>query len=91
MRSFTLLCTAALSVLYLKKKLYKHNYTGIALNLVGLALISFADIMNSYHATGTQDEVAQEVKEAWWGLGLITIGQIVVSFQVILEEKFMTG
>lgn len=89
MRSFTLLCTATLSVFYLKKKLHAHNYTGIFLNVVGLGVISFADVMNSSSHQGTADEKAKLVRDAWLGLIFITLGQIVISIQVVLEESFM--
>lgn len=41
------LMTAAFSVIFLKRKLYKHHYLGMFLNILGLSLMGVLTLMSN--------------------------------------------
>lgn len=43
----SLIVTAAFSVIFLKKILYRHNYLGLFMNILGLIIIGVSALMNT--------------------------------------------
>lgn len=61
------------------------------MNVVGLVCIAYAHLSNSASQGSNEEEANKNLSLAMLGLGLIAFGQIFISFQVIIEEKFLTG
>lgn len=80
--------TAAFSVIFLKNKLYRHNYLALCIVIIGLTLVGLSSLLMD---SGKPERCKEEVKESYWGIILVVIAQIFSATQFIVEEKFMKG
>lgn len=47
MRGFVIICTAGLTITFLKRKLIAHHYTGVLLVIIGIFLVGMATFLES--------------------------------------------
>lgn len=89
MRSATIVITAMLTVVFLKKKLLPYHWFGIAIVIVGLSCVGGAAILDADDGSGTVDGSASSTV----GVGIVVIlfGQVAGSFQGVFEEYLMQG
>ncbi len=76
-----LLFSAALSVLFLNKKMHRSNWVGVGLCVVALTLVGVSSVM----AIEAQPVVVSSW-EALFGIAVVILGQIVCASQYVLEE-----
>ena len=86
MRGFLVFIVAILSIIFLKRKLYRHHWTSLALILIGLAVVGVSSVLHP------QDENKESKDSASikviFGIILVVVAQIFSGFQFIVEEKF---
>jgi len=82
LRGATVLFTGVFSVMFLKRVFKPFNWFGISLVIVGLALVGLSSIL--YNKADSDD------KNPILGNILIFAAQIVVSIQMVIEEKLLT-
>jgi len=76
-----LLFSAALSVLFLKKRMFFHNWIGVLLCVIALTLVGFSSVM-----AVSEQPIAVSTWEALFGISIVVLGQIVCASQYVLEE-----
>ncbi|NWT77498.1 S35F6 protein, partial [Lanius ludovicianus] len=82
LRGSVIIFTGLLSVAFLGRKLEGSHWSGILLTILGLALVGLADLRGSGGAEhGLADVVTGDL--------LILLAQVIVSIQMVLEEKFL--
>ncbi|XP_031960234.1 solute carrier family 35 member F6 [Corvus moneduloides] len=82
LRGSVIVFTGLLSVAFLGRKLERSHWLGILLTILGLALVGLADLRGS---GGTEHRLADVIT----GDLLILLAQVIVSIQMVLEEKFI--
>ncbi|KAM4786763.1 solute carrier family 35 member F6 isoform 2-T2 [Cyanocitta cristata] len=82
LRGSVIVFTGLLSVAFLGRKLERSHWLGILLTILGLALVGLADLRGS---GGTEHGLADVIT----GDLLILLAQVIVSIQMVLEEKFI--
>ncbi|NWY22465.1 S35F6 protein, partial [Aphelocoma coerulescens] len=82
LRGSVIVFTGLLSVAFLGRKLERSHWLGILLTILGLALVGLADLRGS---GGTEHGLADIIT----GDLLILLAQVIVSIQMVLEEKFI--
>lgn len=78
LRGAMLVWTAFLSVVFLRRKLSKLNYSGIALCVSGIILVGLANIWSEPSDKSRSD--------TFFGIMIILVGQILQAAQVVIEE-----
>jgi hypothetical protein len=82
LRGSLIIFTAIFSIIFLKSKIYRHNYLGIFFVLLGLFLVGLAAFTNSSSSDeGNSNNVIL-------GFCLVIFAQIFTAIQFILEENF---
>jgi len=81
LRGSVILFTSILSVYFLKRVLYRHNYLGISLIIVGLILVGLGALVEK-GGKGAQTDLL--------GILLVIFAQLFSSGMFIIEEKLMT-
>ena len=82
--------TALLSIIFLKNKLYRHNYLALVVVIIGLLLVGLASkIFPPEPVEGCGE--SQGTKDSFWGIVLVLVAQVFSASQFIVEEKFMKG
>ena len=76
-----LLFSAALSVLFLNKKMYRHNWVGVIMCVVALSLVGVSSVM-----TVDDQPVVVSYWESLFGIVIVVLGQVVCASQYVLEE-----
>ena len=76
-----LLFSAALSVWFLNKRMYRHNWVGVGLCVVALTLVGISSVM-----TIDAQPIVVSYWESLFGIGIVVLGQIVCASQYVLEE-----
>lgn len=76
-----LLFSAALSVWFLNKRMYRHNWVGVALCVVALTLVGISGVMSV-----DEQPVVVSYWESLFGIAIIVLGQVVCASQYVLEE-----
>jgi uncharacterized membrane protein len=76
-----LLFSAALSVLFLNKRMYMHNWVGVGLCVVALTLVGISGVMAI-----EEQPIVVSYWEALFGIAIVILGQIVCASQYVLEE-----
>lgn len=79
LRGMIIIVTAVMSIIFLKRKLFRHHWTSIGLIFSGVALVGVAAIMNS--------SGGEEVKPL--GILLLIISQLFSGGLYIVEEKLL--
>ncbi|MBN3305923.1 S35F6 protein, partial [Amia calva] len=83
LRGAVIVFTGLLSVAFLGRKLVASQWTGIFITIAGLVVVGLADFVS-----GEKDE-KHKLSEVITGDLLIIMAQIIVSVQMVLEEKFV--
>jgi len=83
--------TALFSVIFLKNKLYKHNFLALFIVIFGLILVGVASKVYPHILPEQCKEGGSDQKESVWGIVLVIIAQVFSASQFIIEEKFMKG
>ena len=78
---------ALFSICFLKKKLKRFHWVGLALNICALGVVGTASVFDpaTSHQSGTVVSTAYQIL----GIGLIVLGQAVQAAQFVVEEKLM--
>ena len=76
-----LLCSAALSVWFLNKRMYRHNWVGVGLCVIALTLVGISSVMAI-----EEQPVVVSFWQAMFGIGIVVLGQVVCASQYVLEE-----
>jgi drug/metabolite transporter (DMT)-like permease len=76
-----LLFSAALSVLFLNKRMYVHNWVGVGLCVVSLTLVGISSVMSI-----EEQPVVVSFWEALFGISVVVLGQVICASQYVLEE-----
>ena len=76
-----LLFSAALSVLFLNKRMYIHNWIGVGLCVLALMLVGFSSVM-----AVDEQPITVSAWEALFGITIVVLGQIVCASQYVVEE-----
>lgn len=84
LRGSVVIFTGIMSVLFLKRKLHGFHWLGMILVLVGTLLVGASSIMGTHHHS-------QAASNPMLGNILIVAAQVIVSIQVVVEEKFVSG
>nr|XP_006626035.1 PREDICTED: solute carrier family 35 member F6 [Lepisosteus oculatus] len=83
LRGAVIIFTGLLSVAFLGRKLLASQWIGIVVTIAGLVVVGLADFVS-----GEKDE-SHKLSEVITGDLLIIMAQIIVSVQMVLEEKFV--
>ena len=78
LRGAMLVWTAILSIIFLRRRLTLLNYGGIALCVLGIALVGIANILSERNPSSRSDTV--------FGILIILLGQVLQAGQVVIEE-----
>ena len=82
LRGMIIIVTAVMSILFLKRKLFRHHWTSVGIIFVGVALVGLAAVLKS------QEEGANsEIKPI--GLVLLVVAQLFSGGMLIVEEKLL--
>jgi drug/metabolite transporter (DMT)-like permease len=79
LRGSIILFTAALSKIFLGRKLFRYHYVGLAIVTAGLATVGTSSLLDE---TGSQKSLAL-------GIFFIVLGQFCNAVQMVFEEKFL--
>ncbi|XP_036437920.1 solute carrier family 35 member F6 [Colossoma macropomum] len=82
LRGAVIIFTGLLSVAFLGRRLVASQWVGILITIVGLVVVGLADFIS-----GNRDQ--HKLSEVITGDLLIIMAQIIVSVQMVLEEKFV--
>ncbi|XP_028253970.1 solute carrier family 35 member F6 [Parambassis ranga] len=83
LRGAVIIFTGLLSVAFLGRRLASSQWLGIVITILGLVIVGLADFV-----TGNRDDT-HKLSEVITGDLLIVMAQIIVSVQMVLEEKFV--
>lgn len=84
MRSSIVIFTALLSVIFLKRKLFRHHYVSIAAVVIGLFFVGLSSFLSGSDADSTRT-----IAMIALGIILQLIGQCSGATSYIFEEKFL--
>jgi drug/metabolite transporter (DMT)-like permease len=84
MRSSLVIFTALLSVIFLKRKLFRHHYVSIAAVVIGLFFVGLSSFLS-----GSDGNSTRTLGMIALGIILQLIGQCSGATSYILEEKFL--
>ncbi|KAL6069940.1 Solute carrier family 35 member F6 [Balamuthia mandrillaris] len=82
LRGSIIVFTGILSVIFLKRKLSAYHWLGMAIVVLGLALVGTASILGESGSKGYK---------MYLGIGLILLGQLCSAGQMVVEETFVKG
>ena len=91
LRGSVIIFTAALSVLFLKRRLVASHYLGIFLVIVGTVCVGLQSKVCPAAAGATCSAPASALNMSTVGNILIIAAQLIVAVQMVVEEKFITG
>ena len=91
LRGSVIIFTAALSVVFLKRRLYAYNYVGIACVIVGTVLVGLQSKICPAAAGAVCTAPASALSLSTVGNILIVAAQFIVAVQMVVEEKFIGG
>ncbi|XP_053988398.1 solute carrier family 35 member F6 [Hylaeus volcanicus] len=84
LRGAVIVFTAVLSMGFLERKLGIREWIGIAMVIIGLAVVGFSDIINAKDSEVDSNSVLT-------GDLLIICAQVITAVQMVIEEKYVTG
>jgi hypothetical protein len=87
MRGIIVVITALLSVIFLKRKLYRHHWTAIAFIVLGVAEVGFVAI----RAAGSGGEASGSGGSELFGIVLILVAQLFTGAQYVIEEVLLSN
>jgi len=85
LRGSSLVFTAALSVCFLKQRLFAFNWLGMLLCVLGVSTVGFANIMNEADK-GSSESNASSTNDMLIGMSFTIGAQLVQAAQVVAEE-----
>jgi len=91
LRGSVIIFTAALSVIFLKRRLYAYNYVGIGSVIVGTVLVGLQSKICPAAAGAACSAPASALSLSTVGNILIIAAQFIVAVQMVVEEKFIGG
>lgn len=83
LRGCVVVFTGLMSWIFLKRKLYLHHWIGMLLVVVGTAVVGMAGLVCKSDGGGARNQAVGNL--------LVVLAQIVVSVQMVIEEKFIGG
>ncbi|XP_061741743.1 solute carrier family 35 member F6 [Nerophis ophidion] len=83
LRGAVIIFTGLLSVAFLRRRLLTSQWVGILTTILGLVIVGLADFLS-----GHQDD-SHKLSDVLTGDLLIILAQVIVSVQMVLEEKFV--
>jgi len=78
LRAGQLVCTAILSIIFLKRRLDGYNILGICFSCFGIALVGYANIVSQTDETEKANQM--------FGVFIILCGQVLQASQIVVEE-----
>lgn len=90
MRGSLIVCTAALSVIFLKRRLKLFHYTAIGLTVIGLYMIGCAAFADAHHA-GNAAQGGSSPEKVLLGVSFTLLAQLAAGSQNAFEEYLMQG
>ena len=84
LRGMIIIVTATMSILFLKRKLYVHHWSSIAVIFSGVALVGVAALLNS-KPEGSEEESVNPM-----GIVLVIVSQFFAGGLYIVEEKLLS-
>ena len=79
-----LLFSAALSVWFLNKRMYLHNWVGVSLCMIALILVGISSVMSV-----DEQPVVVSLWEALFGITIVVLGQVICASQYVVEEYLL--
>jgi drug/metabolite transporter (DMT)-like permease len=86
LRGSVVIFTGVFSVLFLKRKLHLHHWTGMGLVLLGTVIVGLTPII-----TGKSGNSSADAPNPTVGNLIIVLCQIIVAAQMVVEEKLIGG
>ncbi|XP_029352579.1 solute carrier family 35 member F6 [Echeneis naucrates] len=83
LRGAVIIFTGLLSVAFLGRRLLASQWIGICITILGLVIVGLADFFNGHNGD------SHKLSDVITGDLLIIMAQIIVSVQMVLEEKFV--
>jgi drug/metabolite transporter (DMT)-like permease len=80
LRGFIIIVTAVMSIVFLKRKLYRHHWSSVAVIFTGVALVGLAAVL----AGNSGDEEVNPL-----GIFLLVLSQLFIGGLFIVEEKLL--
>lgn len=84
LRGTIIIITAAMAIIFLKKKLYLHHWSSMAVIFIGVFLVGLAALVIK-----SSDEEGQDEETKPLGLVLLVIAQLFTGSMFIVEEKLL--
>ncbi len=82
LRGMIIIVTAVMSILFLKRKLFRHHWTSVGIIFVGVALVGLAAVLKA-----NEEGAGSEIKPV--GLVLLVVGQLISGGMLIVEERLL--
>jgi len=86
MRGMIVVITAFMSIIFLKRKQYRHHWLGVVLILIGVGSVGVVSVISSKKHP---DEDDPSSGSELLGIGLLLISQCFTGCQFITEEKIL--
>jgi drug/metabolite transporter (DMT)-like permease len=83
LRGMIIIVTSAFSIIFLKRKLYRHHWTSVGVIFVGVAIVGVAAILKSNKSGGAGEKINP------LGILLLLISQLFSGGLYIVEEKLL--
>jgi len=83
LRGSVVIFTGLLSVVFLKRKLFLFHWIGMGFVLVGLAIVGLSSALGGSDGSNAPNAVLGDI--------LVIVAQLIVSVQMVVEEKFIGG
>lgn len=89
LRSSIIICSAVLSVTFLRKRLQPFHWLAVCIVFVGLVLVGLATMLDA--ADKKDDKKSVSADKQLIGIVLVISAQLCAAFQMVFEEKLLTG
>lgn len=85
LRGSVVIFTGIFSIIFIGRKLYAFHWCGMFLVLVGCLIVGLGSVFGEHHDNGSS------ARNPALGNTFIVIAQILAAFQMVVEEKFVSG
>lgn len=82
MGGFVVFIVAIMSIIFLKRKLYRHHWTGLALLFSGIGLVALSVLVGSKKSNNPNENPVL-------GIPLMIVSILIQGMQFIVEEKLL--
>mmetsp|Transcript_89240 Transcript_89240/g.139700 ORF Transcript_89240/g.139700 Transcript_89240/m.139700 type:complete len:435 (+) Transcript_89240:62-1366(+) len=89
LRGAIVIFSAALAVLFLKRRLYMYHWFGVVITVVGLSLIGLSAILEQ--SSTPPHTHSSDAGHTTLGVVLVVVAQVFSAFQMSFEEYLLTG